>query len=279
MARETDRPAGWQLKEEWLAEQLNVSRSPVRSALKLLAGLGIVTAIPNQGCFLAVPAGELKDLHDTVPPTEEEHLYSHIMRDRFADRIGMSINVTELVRRYDTSRSLVGRVLARLTEEGLVERDANRRWSFLPSLNTPEVYEESYRFRMHVEPAAILDPGFLHDPAMFANIRRAHEDLLAGAVHSNPFRRLVEIDIEFHETIGRCAHNRFLLQAIQQQSRLRRMTEFQFRGDRARMAQSCTEHLAILDALDAGNREHAADLMRLHIHISRDLLPNFAARE
>lgn len=278
MVREADRPAGWQLKEQWLAGNLNVSRSPVRAALRLLAGLGIVTTVPNQGCFLAAPARDLKDTHYTVPPTEEERLYLQITRDRFAERIGMIINVAELGRRYSVSRSMIDRAIARLTEEGLVERDAGRRWAFLPSLNNPQVYEESYRFRMHIEPAAILDPSFRVEPAKFAEIRNAHEALLAGAVHTDPFQRLVEIDVEFHETIGRCSHNRFILQAIQQQSRLRRMTEFQFRADRGRMAQSCAEHLAILDALEAGNRERAADLMRLHIRISRDLLPNFVRK-
>ncbi len=277
--READRPAGWQLKEQWLAEQLNVSRSPVRAALRLLTELGIVTAVPNQGCFLATPTSDLNDSLRKIPPTEEEQLYLKITRDRFVDRIGMNINVTELGRRYGVSRSMIGRVLSRLAEEGLVERDAGRGWSFLPSLNNPEVYEESYRFRMQIEPAAILDPGFRPDTAKFAEIRKSHETLLAGAVRTDPFQRLVEIDVEFHETIGRCSQNRFILQAIQQQSRLRRMTEFHFRADRERMAQSCREHLAILDALEAGDRERAAELIRLHIRISRDLVPSFADKK
>jgi DNA-binding GntR family transcriptional regulator len=279
LVREAERPAGWQLKEQWLAEQLDVSRSPVRAALRLLTELGIVTAVPNQGCFLATSSDDLKDALYAIPPTEEERLYLRITRDRFADRIGISINVTELGRKYGVGRSMIGRVLTRLADEGLVERDAGRGWSFLPSLNNPEVYEESYRFRMQIEPAAILDPGFRPDPPKFAEIRRAHETLLEGTVLTDPFRRLVEIDVEFHETIGRCSQNRFILQAIQQQSRLRRMTEFQFRGDRGRMAQSCREHLAILDALEAGDRERAVELMRLHIRVSRDLLPSFAEKE
>lgn len=279
LLREADHPAGWQLKEQWLAGKLDVSRSPIRAALRLLAERGIVTAVPNQGCFLAAPSHDLNGALSEIPPTDEEQLYFTITRDRFADRIGMSINVTELGRTYGVSRSMVGRVLARLAEEGLVERDTARGWSFLPSLDNPEVYEESYRFRMQIEPAAILDPGFRIDPAKFQELRKAHEDLLEGPVRTDPFRRLVEIDVEFHETIGRCSGNRFILQAIQQQSRLRRMTEFQFRGDRERMAQSCSEHLAILDALEAGNRAQAAELMREHIRVSRDLIPSFGAQE
>ena len=52
--------------------------------------------------------------------------------------------------------------------------------------------------------------------------------------------------------------------------------EFQFSmADPERMVQSCREHLAILDALEAGDRKRAADLMRKHIEVSRDVPPNF----
>lgn len=277
LVRDADRQAGWHLREQWLAAELGVSRSPVRVALRLLADRGVVTVLPNQGCFLAVASRDLNGALTEIPPTEEEKLYARVTRDHFANRIGRSINVTELGRIYGASRSMVGRVVARLAEEGLVERDAGRGWSFLPSLDSTAVYDESYQFRMQVEPAAILDPGFAPESGKFAEIRKDHETLLDGSVYTDPFHRLVEIDLDFHETIGRCSHNRFILQAIQQQSRLRRMTEFQFRGDRERMAQSCGEHLAILDALEAGRNEDAAELMRQHIRVSRDLLPEFGS--
>lgn len=275
LVRDGDHPAGWHLREHWLAGALDVSRSPVRAALRLLAERGIVTVLPNQGCFLAAASRDLHGALGEIPPTAEELLYATITRDRFAKRIGQNINVTELGRIYGASRSMVGRVVARLAEEGLVERDAGRGWSFLPSLDSRLVYEESYRFRMQVEPAAILDPGFRPDPGKFAEIRSDHEKLLDGTAYTDPVRRHVEIDLDFHETIGRCSGNRFILQCIQQQSRLRRMMEFQFRGDKNRMDQSCREHLAILDALEIEDLERAAALMREHIGVSRDILPDF----
>jgi DNA-binding GntR family transcriptional regulator len=52
--------------------------------------------------------------------------------------------------------------------------------------------------------------------------------------------------------------------------------EYQFSAvDRKRMMQSCLEHLSILEALEAGNRRQAAELMRRHIEVSRDVLPEF----
>ncbi|WP_179283918.1 GntR family transcriptional regulator [Bordetella genomosp. 10] len=44
---------GTQLKEAGLADQLDVSRTPVRAALKTLANDGLVTIEPNRGAFVA----------------------------------------------------------------------------------------------------------------------------------------------------------------------------------------------------------------------------------
>ena len=280
LLRERQCEAGCQLKEQWLAGELGVSRSPVRAALRLLDRCGVARTRPNQGAFLARPAAELEDGAWGLPQTEEERLHAAVTRDRFANRLNHQINVTELVRRYRASRSVVERVLARLADEGLVEREAGRGWRFLPTLNSPEVYAESYRFRLTVEPMAILESGFSPDKRRLAELTRLHEEIVADLSHSIPSRRIVEVDAEFHESIGAWSNNRFIQQAIQQQTRLRRLMEFQFSSaDHSRMLQSCREHLAILGAIAANDRVKAADLMRMHIEVSRDVLPEFAGRD
>jgi DNA-binding GntR family transcriptional regulator len=276
LIRQQECPAGYQLKEHWLARELGVSRSPVRAALRLLDRFGVVRTMPNQGSFLTRPASELEDGNWSLPPTEEERLHAAITRDRFQNRLDRQINVTQLVREYDASRSLVERVLARLADEGLVEREAGRGWRFPPTVDSPQVYAESYRFRLAVEPMAILDPGFRPDPKRLGELKRLHEELVEELSHSLPSRRVVEIDAAFHEAVGEWSHNRFIQQAIQQQTKLRRLMEYQFSSvDRKRMTQSCLEHLSILKALEADNRQEAAELMRRHIGVSRDVLPEF----
>jgi len=277
LAREYDCPAGHQLKEHWLADELGLSRSPVRAALRLLDQIGVVRTIPNQGCFLARPAAELSEDYWGLPLTGEERLYVSLTRDRFASRLDMQINVTELSRRYDANRSLVERVLTRLADEGMVEREAGLGWRFLPAVDNPQVYEESYRFRLVVEPMAILDPGFSVDDKRIGELRRRHVELIDGRAVAISPRRLVEVDVDFHEAIGTWSNNRFILQAIRQQTRLRRLMEFRFSlEDGDRMIQSCWEHISILDAIEAGNMEQAAELMREHIKVSRDILPEYA---
>jgi len=48
-------PPGERIKEIPLAEQLGVSRGPIRDALRLLAHDGLVTIIPNRGAVVPTP--------------------------------------------------------------------------------------------------------------------------------------------------------------------------------------------------------------------------------
>jgi DNA-binding GntR family transcriptional regulator len=49
-------PAGARIRERTLAAELNVSRTPLREALKILAGDGLVTLLPNRGAVVAQPS-------------------------------------------------------------------------------------------------------------------------------------------------------------------------------------------------------------------------------
>lgn len=55
-------PPGYRLQEVELAEHLNVSRSPLREALRQLAGDGLVVEIPNKGVY--VKAFTPKDIEE-----------------------------------------------------------------------------------------------------------------------------------------------------------------------------------------------------------------------
>lgn len=57
-------PAGVQLRQESLAGQFQVSRVPIREALKILAGEGIVIHHPGRGFFVAeLSADEMRQLY------------------------------------------------------------------------------------------------------------------------------------------------------------------------------------------------------------------------
>jgi DNA-binding GntR family transcriptional regulator len=62
---ENDLPGGDRLVEARIAEQLGISRGPLREALKQLAAEGLVREVPRRGTFVATPTVEdVRDAYD-----------------------------------------------------------------------------------------------------------------------------------------------------------------------------------------------------------------------
>ncbi len=62
---------GDRIVEEWMAEQLGVSRNPVRDALHRLEQMGLVVKVPYRGSFVATLAAEdIQELHVDRSPLE-----------------------------------------------------------------------------------------------------------------------------------------------------------------------------------------------------------------
>ena len=275
IARREGLAAGAHLAEVKLAERLGVSRSPVRAALALLKVRGAVKLAPKLGYFLALDSDSATFAAVALPEPEEEVIYRDLVRARFANLIPQQLAVSDVMRRYDCDRATANRVLAQMSEEGVIERAAGRGYVFGPVLNDAGAYEESYRFRLLVEPAAVLEPGFRPDPRRMKGLRERHAALLAAGIETVPMTELFEADAAFHEAIGEFCGNRFLCHAIRLQTRLRRLSEYENYNDRERLRDSCREHLAILDALDAENFKRAAELLRRHIAVSQEVRPSF----
>lgn len=273
IARRDGLAAGAHLAEVKLAERLGVSRSPVRAALALLRDRGALTLEPNQGYFLALDSAAFAAIE--LPEPEEEIIYRDLVRARFANLIPQQVAVSDVMRRYDCDRATANRVLAQMSQEGVIERAAGRGYVFGPVLNDARAYEESYRFRLLVEPAAVLEPDFRPDPRRMKALRERHAALLAAGIETAPMAELFEADADFHAAIGEFCGNRFLAHAIRLQTRLRRLSEYENYSDRERLRDSCLEHLAILDAFEAGDVARAAELLRRHISVSQEIRPNF----
>ena len=93
-------------------------------------------------------------------PTEDEEAYLAIAGDRLRDALPEKVTENALARRYNLTKRQLARVLLRGASEGWIERLPGHGWAFLPVLTSMQAYEDSYRFRLVIEPAAILEPGF-----------------------------------------------------------------------------------------------------------------------
>lgn len=266
LARASRFQADYHLREQQLADVLQVSRTPIRAALMLLEEQGIVDARKNKGFFMKIGAEELGRAEVDVPSSPQQDLYASIVEDRLAHRLGEMVGQTELSRRYGIDRSVLQKTLSALMADGLITRGPGRNWTFQPTLDNKFALDASYEFRRVIEPSGILMNSFHAHPAVLEQTRLEHLNLLSRPDLNNlPARQLFELDASFHETIAECSGNTFLVQSIQQQNRLRRLLEFASYNNARRVREWCQEHLRIVAALQEGDRAHAADLMRSHL--------------
>jgi DNA-binding GntR family transcriptional regulator len=127
---------------------------------------------------------------------------------------------------------------------------------------------DSYRFRLLIEPGAILEPGYAIDAGRAAACRREHELILETPPERlSPFH-FFAVNAEFHELIASGSRNGFIIQAVQQQNRLRRLLSLQWPYAEHRIVESCTEHLSVLTAIEQGELEWASALMRRHLELA-----------
>lgn len=283
--RERGLPEGRHLGAQELADAFEVSRAPVTAALKLLAEAGIVRAEPNRGYFVARagtgPAGRPVGAAPPADPDEEDPLYFTLAEDRLQGRLPARVSENELMRLYGASRSRLQVLLTRIAEEGWVRRLPGHGWEFGSVLSSPEAYEEAYRFRAAIETAAVLQPAFAPVAEELRAARAEQQALLDGDMFRLPRTALFRLNSTFHETVVSWSGNAFFTDALRRVNRLRRLIEYRVTVDRSRLGQQCREHLQILDLLERGEREAAADFLRRHIEhayaVKRDRVADPAA--
>jgi len=278
VARQRGFGPGAHLPEQQIASLCNVSRTPVRAALRLLTEQGVVRWEAETGYRLAVDLAAQAAIARELPVTEEDELTEAILRDRSARRLDQTVTVGGLMKRYNSERKTVLKALQRLTEENLLDRAPGQSWLFRRAPDDPEAQGESYEFRLLLEPAAIVAPGFRLDGARAAALRQGMEALAAlpdAAFDGREFQRL---DIEFHGMIADGAGNRFVTDALSDHLRLRRLPGTYAGVNVFRLKQSLREHLTILDHLESRQYEVAADLLRVHLRLSRSQRPQAASR-
>lgn len=257
---------GEKLATQSLADRFGVSRSPVREALNILHERGMIDQLPNRGFFAKeFPCG-LPDAEASQPlPHDAPDVYQRVAGDWLTDRIPSEVSEQMLRERYGLTKAQVSDILVRATREGWAERKQGYGWRFLPVAKTPEAFEQIYRFRMLIEPAAMLEPDFRIDPRVLSEQRRIQERMLESDIERLPAERLLENGSIFHEELMRMSGNPFMHMSLVRVNRMRRLLEYRSNVDRARLSVQCTQHLEILDALDRNEIIEASYLMRRHL--------------
>jgi DNA-binding GntR family transcriptional regulator len=256
---------GERLTERKLAELFRVSRSPVRSALRLLQEAGIVQPGARGGFVIAKPDGSLPAAFEVLSSQSDEQIYLQIADDRLNGRIPERITENEMLRRYDLTRGRLTRILRRIASEGWIERLPGHGWAFLPVLTSLQAYEDSYRFRLLIEPAAILEPRFALNRPALERCREQQQWLIAGGIWQISDAKLFELNSGMHEAIIECCQNSFFIDALKRIDRVRRLVEYRQTLDRHSAIVRCREHVELLDLLLADKRVEASAFLRRHL--------------
>lgn len=254
------------LAERVLAERLDVSRSPIRQALRILEDKGQVVPREDGGYTVAtapkLPALEILT-HSSVDDIEP--IYLKIAEDRLEGRLPDKISESDLMRRFDLTKAQLSAILQRIVHEGWIERLPGHGWRFLPILTSPETYDQGYRFRILIESAALMEPGFKVDELALRRCLAEQQELIDGAVEWASPAQLFDANARLHETIAGFSGNVFIVESLKRINRLRRLMEYKKVVDREAAARRCKEHKVLIELLLNGQREAACDFIRLHL--------------
>ena len=264
---------GQHLREAELSATLNVSRSPVRAALGLLFNETLVDKEANRGFFVRATQDEFIAFLDRLPKTDDELIKEAIARDWFEGAVPKEMSEGEIRKRYALGRLTAQRILNSLSDEGIVSRLPGYGWQFEPTLNSQDAHDESYDFRMIIEPSGMTSQSFeLDGPgAEFQEYR--HRSILSAEPENWNSAELFRLDADFHLFLANCSQNRYVIQAMQQQNKLRRLLEYNSLLHAGRLRDSCMEPLEILESLVKGDRTRAANSMLIHLQKAKDAGP------
>lgn len=257
--------AGSHIVTQSIANNYQVSRTPVRDALISLEQADILTRIPNRGYFVPerINRSIIEEFADD--PDTDSNVYQQFAEDWLTDILPEIVTEQSLRQRYNLTKSGTQELLSRATREGWVEPKDGYGWKLLPVAKTAEAFDEIYQFRMAIEPAAMLEPSFEVDRKVLDDLKRTQAGMLEDDLSKIPGEVLLRNGSEFHEEIIRLSGNPFFLMALQRVNRMRRLMEYRAEINHERIVEQCSDHLEIINLLERGEIADASYLMRRHL--------------
>ncbi|OYU86875.1 MAG: GntR family transcriptional regulator [Bradyrhizobiaceae bacterium PARB1] len=196
----------------------------------------------------------------TAAALEEEIVLGWLMpRERLVEE--------ELATRHDVKRHVIREALAELERVGLVERIPNK-GAVVRVLDPAEV-TQIYLVREALETLAAEHIPLPVGPQVLADLEavQAHH---TDAVARSDARAAFRANMRFHEVLFGACGNPHLVELVQTMAQKVHGARSMTAASPEHLAKSRDEHLAMIDALRANDRNRLVDLCRRHIGPSRD---------
>lgn len=256
---------GSHIATQQIADRYQVSRTPVRDALVTLQRAGLLDHQANRGFFVVtnIPKDVVEKV--TQKRLQLQDVYQAFAEDWLTDRLPEIVTEQSLRQKYNVTKAKLNEILARAAREGWAERKDGYGWRLLPVAKSAEAFDEIYRFRMAIEPAAMLEPSFEINRKVLGELRDVQEKMITEFASDTPPERLLQNGAEFHEELIRMSRNPFFLTALIRVNRMRRLMEYRAEVNRERIVEQSSEHLQIISLLEKGEIAEASYFMRRHL--------------
>ncbi|CAM5769156.1 GntR family transcriptional regulator [Labrys miyagiensis] len=192
-----------------------------------------------------------------------DQIYEALKRAIITTRLmpGTSISENRICRHFGVSRTPVRSAVTRLSEEGLIDVYPQQ-GSFVSPVRLGEV-RDSHFVRKNLELALLREAAARWSPAMSAQARII-VDTQRRALSTGNIDLFFEEDENFHQAFAAFAAREGVWSTVlQAKSRLARFVRLF--GTPSRLPVVIDEHLTVLDALDAGRVNEAAQFMEEHL--------------
>jgi DNA-binding GntR family transcriptional regulator len=173
---------------------------------------------------------------------------------------GSRLGEQQLAMLFDCSRTIVREALTRLAVRGIVTVSARRGWYVVEP--SQDEAREAFDARRVIETGLIRDAKAVDKPAikrLRAHLAREHEAVAGTDVGLRSF-----LLGDFHVCLAECLGNTLLAETLRDFTARTTLIAMRQQSS-ADAAQSCAEHVQIVEALEAGDLARAEQLMAQHL--------------
>ncbi len=205
-----------------------------------------------------------------------EVIRNEIIEGRYAP--GDRITETEIAATADVSRTPVREALHRLEAEGLIRFVPNQ-GAFVTSWGITEA-EETFELRAMLESYAARLCAERASKEQTARLRSlAEEQLRESQKKRRRLNKIADLNSQFHETMLAAASSEQLRASSASLSNAPLVFQTFRDYSRENLIRSAQHHVEIVEALEAGNGDWAAAVMRAHIFAARSVFRELHAAE
>jgi DNA-binding GntR family transcriptional regulator len=210
----------------------------------------------------------------TRAPTRSEELREQLEQMILDGRLtpGERLDEMELSRRFGLSRTPVREAIKSLLAIGLVET-RGRQGTHVAVLSIPALIE-MFDVMAALEGLCAKLAARRATPADRAAMRKVHEELVKANENGDPVT-FYKVNQQFHDLLYEAAHTHFIAEQTLQLRRRIGSYRLRVTYQPGRMLNTLSEHVRIMDAIDAGDPTAAQKAANDHVQLLGDQLTDF----